>query len=72
MYKIVYNKFEGRLTSRLLNAALRSLPSRIQERSRELLDSNVCQQVHATGVGPAACACTAGESRLGRWGFRTS
>jgi hypothetical protein len=35
MYKIVYKKSEGRLTSRFLNAGLRSSPSRIQENSPE-------------------------------------
>jgi len=41
MYKIMYNKFEGRVSRRPLNARLRSLSSRIQERIRELPDGNV-------------------------------
>ena len=43
MYKIMYKKFEGRVSRRPLNAGLRSSPSRIQDSTRELPDGDVCQ-----------------------------
>src|SRR6516165_6678582 len=55
MYKIMYKKFEGRVSRRPLNAGLRSSPSRIQHSIRELTDGNVSRQVDATRVGRAAC-----------------
>src|SRR6516225_10495012 len=53
MYKIMYKKFEGRVSRRPLNAGLRSSPSRIQDSIRELPDGNVSRQVDAMRVGPA-------------------
>jgi hypothetical protein len=53
MYKIMYKKFEGRVSRRSLNAGLRSSPSRIQDSIRELPDGNVSRQVDAMRVGPA-------------------
>ena len=41
MYKIMYKKFEGRVSRRPPNAGLRSSPSRIQDSIRELPDGSV-------------------------------
>jgi len=54
MYKIMYKKFEGRLSRRHLNAGLRSSPFRISSRRQRFV-----RQVHAMRMGPAACAWTA-------------
>jgi hypothetical protein len=67
MYKIVYKKSEGRLTSRFLNAGLRSLPSRIQENSPESFSKAtfVSSPRDAGGVPRHGLYGTAGEPRRG-------